>query len=132
MKIKKTEVRVSDAVRIAAMNAKNVELLIKFGFFIVGVGGSLFALYFILGAIEGWINHSPELAERLIDKLHITWVIPTIISFVSTFGWILEKRRSKRAINKKGYFQRIVEKNDPGRLSSGLSKDGETPQEEMA
>lgn len=52
-----------------------------------------------------------------------------IVIIILLPAWYIERRGKKRAIEKKEYYQKIVESSDSYRSSSCLTKQGDTPKE---
>ena len=55
-----------------------------------------------------------------------TW-LPYIGWGVTGAAWMVTNQMRKRAIRKKAALQKLVDGNDPGRTSSGLTPSGDTP-----
>lgn len=129
-KIRPKQVKVPESVQLAIISAQIQDKWINVATLFIKAGGSLFALYFVLQAINGWFDKDPALAQKLIDSLNLGNVIWILTTAICGAGWAADRFRAKRAIKKKGYYQNIAEKDDTTRESSGLNEIGETPHEE--
>lgn len=66
---------------------------------------------------------------KVVEALNLGSVLGYIWGGGATIGWMRERKGKKRAIGEKSRFQKLAEKNDPGRSSSGLTETGDTPVE---
>lgn len=101
--------------------------IIKHLFSIVGV---LFAIKIIFLGMLPFLSSSPDVINAmavLIEKINISNISGYILAGGTSTGWYIERKGKKRAIQKKGEYQKLAEGNDNSRSSSGLTEKGETP-----
>ena len=78
-----------------------------------------------------WIVLSkPESINALalfVEKLRLGEGLGYLLAGITGIAYYRERRGKKRAITAKGRMQKQIESNDPGRTSSGLTMNGDTP-----
>jgi len=80
--------------------------------------------------LKPFLTASPDVIDamaRVIEKLNFSNTTGYMLSGGMGIGWYAERKGKKRAIRKKGEFQKMIEKDDKYRSSSGLTEFGDTP-----
>lgn len=111
-------------------NAKKFELVV--GVVKNVVNGLLVAgcIYIIMHELRLWATQSPEAISSLakvIEAFKLDSITAYIVTGAACIGWGMERKGKKRAISDKAYYQRIAEKDDAYRSTSGLTPEGDTP-----
>ncbi|MEW6219735.1 MAG: hypothetical protein AB1634_09425 [Thermodesulfobacteriota bacterium] len=100
---------------------------------IITVIGVLVALHIAFEGIRPFLESRPEIIDalaRLAGKVNVGNITGYVIGAISGGAWYLERRGKKRAIARKGQYQRRAEAGDIHRSSSGLTPTGDTPKED--
>lgn len=100
----------------------------------VKIGGVVLSFYIIFKGLEPFLSSKPEVISamgKIIEKINFSNITSYLVGSVGYTGWYLERKGKKRAIKQKGKYQKIAERNDEYRSSSGLTKSGDTPKGEI-
>jgi len=98
---------------------------------IVGYTAAVVALWIIMDSLQSFFTHDTEVIvamTNLIDKINISNITGYFLAALATIAWRIERNGKKRAIEEKGKYQRLVEKKDASRSSSGLDATGDNPE----
>lgn len=97
-------------------------------------GCIVFCFHVIFEGLKPFLSSSPEVINamaKVIESINFSNITSYLISGALGVGWYYERRGKKRAINQKGKYQKMAERNDEYRSSSGLTKSGDTPKGEI-
>lgn len=89
-----------------------------------------FSVYCIMTGLAEIVKSNPESVSALaavVKALDLKTWLPYIGWGVTGAAWMVTNQMRKRAIRKKAALQKLVDGNDPGRTSSGLTPSGDTP-----
>jgi hypothetical protein len=67
---------------------------------------------------------------KVIEAVHIGSILGYIFGVGAVAAWHRERNGKKRAIREKSRYQKLAERNDNGRSSSGLNDTGDDPEED--
>lgn len=67
---------------------------------------------------------------RVVEAIHIGSILGYVFGIGAVAAWRLERTGKKRAIREKSRYQKLAEKNDLGRSTSGLNDTGDDPEED--
>lgn len=102
--------------------------------FIVRYGTYLAAIWLIFEGLKkilvGQDSDGILAIAKVIDALKIGSILGYVFGFGATAAWSHERKGKKRAIREKNKYQKIAERMQPNRISSGLNEDGSTPIED--
>lgn len=118
--------------RKAALSAQKLSTWIDLVKLICTLGSALGALYIIMEGLKPFIGQNPEAIAafaKLVEAINPGNITSYFVAALSTIGWGIERNGRKRAIRLKDEYQRQVEGGDAYRSSSGLTRDGDTPEE---
>lgn len=66
---------------------------------------------------------------KVVDALRLYDVFPWCASCIAGTAWYHERKGKKRAISEKSRLQKIIESDDPDRMTCGLTETGDTPED---
>lgn len=98
---------------------------------LITVLGAVTAIFLCMTGLENIAKTAPESINALanfVDKLNISNIVLMVTTAGASAGWYRSERGRKRAIKEKSKYQKMVEKDDVYRSSSGLMETGETPE----
>lgn len=118
--------------RKAALGAQRLATWLGLVKHAITLGFAVWALDIILKGLTPFIGQNPESIAafaKLVEAINPSNITGYIIATIAALGWRLERTGRKRAIRLKDGYQRKVEGGDAYRSSSGLTEDGDTPEE---
>lgn len=104
-----------------------------FGSVLAKAMAGVFIVYFIMHGLEAIVLSKPDNIDalgRFVEKIRLGEALGYVLAGVMGVAYTRERRGKKRLIKEKGRLQQELEGNDPGRLSSGLDSNGDTPEGE--
>jgi hypothetical protein len=101
---------------------------IKYIFGVICVLGSIAIIMYGIQPFSGSNPESLNAIAHIIKNINFLNSSSYVMAFMFGGGWYFERRGKKRAIAKKGEYQKKVEQNDLYRSSSCLTESGDTPE----
>lgn len=101
--------------------------VVKHGMTLLTILGSIFLIFI---GLKPFLAANPEAILAIagvLDKLNFSNMFSYFLTGTAGTAWYIERKGKKRAIKEKGKYQKIIEKDDEYRSSSGLTRDGQTP-----
>lgn len=94
----------------------------------------LVALWIIFSGLDkilaGQNSDGISAIAKVVEALHLGSILGYVAAAGAAVAWKVERTGKKRAIKEKDRYQKIAEKDQSNRTSSGLNKDGSTPKDD--
>lgn len=120
----------------ARIQARKFELLVGLGAHLGTLAALVLCVWLVFEGLRPLVQgQSPEAIAafaNVVEALKLGFTAGYAWGAVATGAWWLERKGKKRAISEKSRYQKVVERDDPERSSSGLTETGETPEESRA
>lgn len=114
-----------------ASNFREVLQLIKYGIGCITFAASLWLIFEGLSKVIG--DQTPDgitALAKVIEALKIGSILGYVFGAGALIAWRRERTGKKRAIREKSRYQKLAERTDVNRTSSGLNETGDTPDED--
>ena len=91
----------------------------------------IYLIYSIFNFLEILINKDKinPLIVEIIKEFNLDKVLITFIIIIAGLGHLIQRKRIGKLIEEKANYQAIAEESEPNRTSSGLTINGETPED---
>lgn len=118
-------------IRAGADRYRETVQLIKFFIGCLACAASIWLIFEGLSKVIGNQDADGITAfAKVIEALKIGSILGYIFGAGAVAAWKVERTAKKRAIREKSRYQKLAEKADVNRTTSGLSETGDTPTEE--
>lgn len=94
--------------------------------------GFLAVTWIIVDGLKFIATNAPEqigALAKVVDALRLYDFLPWCVSCITGTAWLHERKGKKRAIKEKSRLQKIIEADDPDRMTCGLTETGDTPED---
>ncbi|MFT3870459.1 MAG: hypothetical protein QM715_18575 [Nibricoccus sp.] len=112
--------------------ARITESVVKLFQTVAICAAAVLAIYFIMNGCVSMSDKNPSSINALsnfVEKFKLGTIFGYALAGLCGAGYWYERKGKKRAIQEKAHYQKIAEKNDPDRPSSGLTSTGQTPKD---